>query len=40
MAVKVIWLIEAPEIIIEMRDSRNVGTFKIEEDTGAGPFSD
>ena len=40
MAVKVIWLIDPPEIFIEMSDSRNVGTFKVEEETGAGPFSD
>ena len=40
MAVKVIWLIDATEIFIEMSDSRNVGAFKIEEETAAGPFSD
>ena len=40
MPVKVIGLIEATEIFIEMSDSRNVGTFKIEKETAAGPFSD
>jgi hypothetical protein len=40
MAVKVIWLIDATEIFIEMSDSRDVGTFEIEEEPAAGPFSD
>ena len=40
MTVKVIWLIQTPEIFIEMSDPRNVGTFEIEDDPGAGPFSD
>ena len=40
MAVKIIWLIQTPEIFIEMSDPRNVGTFEIEDVTAAGPFSD
>jgi hypothetical protein len=40
MPVKVIWLIDTPEIFVEMSDSRNVGTFKIEDEAAAGPFSD